>query len=79
MNTTRTHECPGRCGVRVPQHHLACKPCWGKLPRALRDEINAAWMWRRQSPDRHRRALLAALTWYRGQRATPGTTLPYPR
>lgn len=59
------HDCPGRCGSRVPQHQLACKPCWSRLPRPLRDNVSSAYRIRMRKPSAHREALVAALAWYR--------------
>lgn len=60
-----THDCPGGCGTQVPRHHLACRPCWFRLPAPLRDDVNAGWRSRRADPAKHRRALRAASIWYR--------------
>lgn len=60
-----THACPGLCGARVPRSHLSCKPCWFRLPKPLRDDVNAANRVRRSDPMRHMRALAAASRWYR--------------
>lgn len=57
-----THGCPGGCGAQVPQHQLACKPCWFRLPKPHRDAVNAAW---RKDARLHRSALADALAWYR--------------
>jgi hypothetical protein len=62
---TATHPCPGGCGAEVPQHQLACKPDWFRLPKPLRDEIGAAYARRRANPMRHLRALGEASKWYR--------------
>lgn len=56
-----THTCPGNCGAQVPHHHLACKPCWWRLPAPLRNALNAA---HRKGGPAHRAALQAALRWY---------------
>lgn len=38
------HKCPHpTCTVMCQFHILACKAHWFKLPKALRDEINATW------------------------------------
>lgn len=60
-----THGCPGDCGARVPRHQLACKPCWYRLPKPLRDAVNGAYRHRQQNPAAHRSALAAAMDWYR--------------
>lgn len=59
------HECPGGCGRKAPQHQLACKGCWWRLPKALRDWLNSAYRYRVSEPKEHREALVACLTWYR--------------
>lgn len=60
------HDCPGGCGTQVPYHQLACKLCWGRLPRVLRDDINDQWRLRRlRRPNRHAQAIRAASLWYR--------------
>ena len=62
-----THDCPGGCGAQVPHHQLACKPCWFRLPKPLRDDVNIGY--RRRATDAavsHRRALRDAFAWYRG-------------
>jgi hypothetical protein len=65
------HECPGGCGAEVPQHHLACKPCWFRLPGPLRNAINGAYRHRATNPAGHRAALGAAMRWYRANPAEP--------
>lgn len=60
-----THDCPGGCGARVPQHQLACKPDWYRLPAPLRRAVNDAYRRRAVDPRPHRAALRAALIWYR--------------
>jgi hypothetical protein len=64
-----THLCP-RCGaVGVPQHQLSCKPCWWKLPADLRNAVNGTYRARTSggadAVAAHRRAITAALDWYR--------------
>jgi hypothetical protein len=49
----------------VPRHQLACKPCWFRLPKIYRDEVNAAYRRRATDPSLHRRALRQAFAWYR--------------
>lgn len=58
-----THTCPGCRKREVPQHQLSCRPCWYRLPKHLRDAINAAY--HRGSPDEHQAAMQACLDWYR--------------
>ena len=60
-----THGCPGDCGAQVPRHQLACKPCWFRLPDALRRAINGAFKRRVTEPAAHRAALAAAVRWYK--------------
>jgi hypothetical protein len=59
-----THGCPGDCGAQVPRHQLACKPCWFRLPKDLRDDVNYACRRRAVDASSHRRALRAAMNWY---------------
>jgi hypothetical protein len=67
---TRTHACPGGCGAQVPHHQLACKPCWFRLPKPLRDDVNDAYRNRRRDGALpHLRAIREASRWYR---ANPG-------
>jgi hypothetical protein len=60
----QTHSCPGRCGVQVQRHMLACKPCWARLPGHLRATVTGAYRTHRSDPGRHREAVRAALLWY---------------
>lgn len=57
------HECPGGCGESVPQHRLACRRCWFRLPGVLRRPLVAAWQDGNRS--RHRELLVEAVDWYR--------------
>lgn len=59
-----THDCPGGCGAQVPRHQLACKPCWFRLPKPIRDDINAGYRKRTADPGPHRRAMRVAFLWY---------------
>jgi len=68
--TDTTHDCPGVCGRRVARHQLACPACWKRLPLDLRQRLDEAYRATRRSPTsarvkEHRKALAAALTWYR--------------
>lgn len=61
-----THECPhGQCTLQVDSGRLACRPHWYQLPKELRAEVWAAYRVRTTDPARHRRAVVAAMTWYR--------------
>lgn len=60
-----THACPGRCGAQVSRSQLSCKPCWFRLPKPLRDDVNAAYRKRRADPMGHMRTIAAASQWYR--------------
>lgn len=66
--TGRTHLCPGRCGRDIPQHLLACRDDWRALPYGIRERVTTAYEHRLRHPDRHRAALVAALTWFRENR-----------
>ncbi|HEX8112052.1 MAG TPA: hypothetical protein VF516_30175 [Kofleriaceae bacterium] len=59
------HDCPGCGAAGVPQHQLACKPCWFRLPERMRDAINHAFRHRLSNPRAHRQAIVRAMTWYR--------------
>ena len=59
-----THDCPGGCTGQVPRHQLSCRPCWYRLPKVLRDDVNAGYRKRATDPYAHRRALIAAYHWY---------------
>lgn len=59
------HECPGKCGTKVLPAMLACRACWGRLPRHLRQAVAYAYPKRRTQPRLHRAALTEALAWYR--------------
>jgi hypothetical protein len=59
------HGCPGCAVPGVPDHLLACGPCWGRLPRVYRNAVLAAWRNRSKAPLGHLRAVGAARTWYR--------------
>lgn len=60
------HDCPApECGTRVSAERLACPPHWYQLPREMRAEIWAALRARSADPTRHRRAVAAALAFWR--------------
>lgn len=64
------HGCPGDCGRRVPRHQLACPGCWRRLPQPLRQALDETYRAQRRTPttarvSEHRKALAAALGWYR--------------
>jgi hypothetical protein len=60
------HLCPGRCGKQVPNRHLACPPCWARLPRALQEDVTRAYGRRRQDGAwPHIQAVSKAYAWYR--------------
>ena len=58
-----THECPGYgCTRRVPEHMLACRADWSRIPRVLRDAVWAAWdNGRGAGSPAHRAAITAAI------------------
>lgn len=64
-----THECPGGCGSRVISVQLACRSCWFRLPKELRDEVNASYRSRTRDRMRHASAILQAGRWYRANPA----------
>lgn len=60
------HDCPGGCGAAVKRSQLACRTDWYRLPRDLRDAIDATYHSRAVESARDHRTLLAeALKWYR--------------
>lgn len=59
------HPCPGCGAPGVPHHQLGCKPCWFRLPKDIRDEVNRAYRARQRDPAAHRRALREATLWWR--------------
>ncbi|MFL6113656.1 MAG: hypothetical protein ACJ786_20195 [Catenulispora sp.] len=66
MPAPEPHPCPGSCGVVVPHHQLACSPCWCRLPKPLRDDVNDAYRNRRRDGALlHMRAVSKAYDWYR--------------
>lgn len=69
-----THACPGGCGERVPGSRLSCPADWFRLPKPIRDEVNAAYRARRSNPARHLRALRDAGHWYRANPRSEATS-----
>ncbi|HEX5119815.1 MAG TPA: hypothetical protein VFW65_31910 [Pseudonocardiaceae bacterium] len=69
-----THGCPGGCGVDVPHNLFACRDCWRRLPYPYRSMITTSY--RRGDDERHARAMVNAMTWYR---ANPPDNTPRPR
>lgn len=71
MTAEQRHGCPGDCGETVARHQLACRRCWFRLPKPLRDRIDGAYRARRSAPfdaariRAHRQLLVEATTWYR--------------
>ena len=71
---TTTHACPGGRGAQVARHMYACKPCWFRLPRNLRDAISNAWL--RGDYPAHRIAMADAAQWYADHPRTDATKKP---
>jgi hypothetical protein len=63
--TDDVHACPGRCGGEARHARLACKPCWFRLPKPLRELVGSAYRRRSSDPVAHMRAVHAAVDWYR--------------
>lgn len=63
---TTTHACPGGCGAQVPYRLYACKPCWSRLPAALRQPILDT-NGRAGNLAAHGAAMADARDWYRAQ------------
>lgn len=60
------HACPGCQAPGVNPNRLACRDCWFRLPKALRGAVVASWRNAAGAGStEHRRALAAALDWYR--------------
>lgn len=61
------HACmPGQCPVMVPNSQLFCRTHWYKLPRALRNAVNAAWDYGRGAGSgAHMAAMDAAIEYVR--------------
>jgi hypothetical protein len=58
-----THACPGGCGRQVARNQFACKGCWFRLPKPMR---NAIWDgWNDKPGANHTRALSVAAAWYK--------------
>lgn len=58
----RTHDCPGGCGRQVAQISYACKKCWFRLPKSIRDTI---WRGYKGSSTEHRAGMSMAHDWYK--------------
>lgn len=67
---THTHICPGCGKTGIARSRLACVPCWGRLPQDLRDAVWRGWKVRAVYPMQHRAAVVAAMDWYRRDRAS---------
>lgn len=53
--------CPGNgCGKAIGAEMVACKSCWFKVPKPLRDRIWALYR-REQGSDEHRAAVFEAV------------------
>lgn len=59
------HQCPGHCSNTIPLHLLACKTCWRRLPADLQRAVTRAYHRRLHDPQGYRRAVTAAVRWYR--------------
>lgn len=68
---TLTHPCPAGCGAVVLNHRFACRPCWYRLPRDLREPITATY---RVDPDAHHHAMSDAVRWYADNPKPPPPT-----
>ncbi len=67
MRTTSsdTHDCPGGCGLQVPDRLFAEAVCWFRLPHRIRAAIVRAYRFRGREPMAHLRAMGEARTWFR--------------
>lgn len=68
---TTTHKCPGCGALGIPHAQLSCKPCWFRLPRPLRREVDAAYRIRGRDTRRHLLAVGAASRWWRANPPAP--------
>lgn len=60
------HKCPRPpCDKQVADDQLACRPHWFELPKAMRDEIWAAYREDGPGTGRHSTAITEAVDWYR--------------
>jgi hypothetical protein len=55
------HDCPGCGDVSIPSGQVACRPCWYRLPKSIRDQIWDIPV----GTFGHLRAVARAHTWYR--------------
>lgn len=58
---TAAHVCPGCGKPGIPHGVFACKRCWYRLPKRLRDDINHGW---RYDLALHQDATDEAMCWY---------------
>lgn len=58
---TTTHACPGGCGTQVDRTRYACRPCWFRVPKDMRQAIYAAW--HASDHSAHRAAMADAKVW----------------
>lgn len=56
-----THDCPGGCKKQVAFELFACRPCWYRLPYAMRQAINRTYG---KDMAGHATAMQAARDWY---------------
>lgn len=71
--THHRKDCPGRCGRRIVNAMIACRPCWLELPVELHVAIQGA-----DSATAYRRAVTAILAWYRQRNAEAAMTPNHP-
>lgn len=58
------HPCPGGCGFNIPRGLYACRPCWQRLPLAVRDRVTFGYANRGTNATEHRRAMAEAAAWF---------------
>lgn len=45
-------DCPTGCGRTAAAGHMACRPCWAKVPKDLQKKVYATWRaWRKDFGD----------------------------
>lgn len=57
-----THECPGGCSRHLTEAELACRICFGLLPRELREAYTTAGLY--SDHDGQKQAEALALGWF---------------
>ena len=73
MTLPSTHECPAPgCGRTIPTRLFACRTDWYRLPKTIRDLINAAYF---EGDGSYLDAVMKAEAWYEAN-PKPGVGKP---